>query len=92
MLQVGIHHRDVGCGGRQDALDACSGEAAPPEALHDSHASVGARHRPHGVCGTVRRVIVHEHDLPDDAIERGVQASDERRNVVALLEGRHDDR
>src|SRR5438552_3731330 len=39
----------------------------------------------------VRRVVVDEHNLPIDALQGAVEPLDQDVDIVALVEGRHDD-
>jgi hypothetical protein len=89
VLQVRIHHRDERRGGGQDALDTGARQPMTPEALDHAHAPVIARDDTYLIGGTVRGVIVDEYHLPGAACERCVESRHQRRDVVALLEGRH---
>ena len=92
VLQVGVHHGEVGRIARQHALDAGPGKPAPAVAQEAAHAGIAAAKLAHGLGGAVGRVVVDEDRLPGDAGERAIELLDEPGDVLALVEGRDDDR
>src|SRR6266567_234648 len=55
-------------------------------------AGIFPRQAPHHIPGAVGGVVVDEDDFPGDARQRGLQPPKERGDIVALVEGRDDDR
>ena len=91
MLQVGVHDGDVRGEIALDTLDHRRGQPAPAEPADAAHAPIGGAGQPQRLDGAVGRVVVDEHDLPADAVERLRQLLQERDDVVALVEGGDDD-
>ena len=92
VLQVGIHHRDIGRGGGEDAFDAGTGEAAAADALDAAGAAVAVSDVAHRRGRAVRRIVVNEDHFPVEPGEDRVQAFEQRDDIVVLVEGRNDDR
>ncbi len=67
-------------------------ETAPAEPLQAADIALLPRQRAHHFGGPVGRIVVDENDLPGNAGEHPVEALDNDRNVVALVERRDDDR
>ena len=91
VLKIGVHHRDVGRAGSQDALDACPGEPSPADPANAPDTGVGLGQLPGHVPSPVRGIVIDEDDLPRDTGQRGVQLREKLGNVVALFESRHHD-
>jgi hypothetical protein len=73
VLQVGVHHRDVGRRRRERALDAGAGKAAPADALQTAHAAVEFADRADMIGRAVLRIVIDEDHFPGDPEERGIQ-------------------
>ena len=67
-------------------------QAAPSDPPDTADPAVVARQRPHDFPGAVRRVVIDENDLERRAREGCFQPPKQRGDVVALVEGRDDDR
>ena len=91
VLQVAVHHRQIGRTAREHAFDAGRRQAAAADPLQTAHARVDGRDLAHRLGGAVGRVVVDEHHLPVQTAQTVVQPGDQRRDVVALIEGRHHD-
>jgi hypothetical protein len=90
MLQIGVHHRDIRCAGRQHAFDTGPREPPPADPAQAPHAVVGGRYGLHDVRRAVRRIVVDKNDLPADAFEHRVQALHQLDDIAAFLEGGDD--
>jgi hypothetical protein len=88
MLQVAIHHREIGRAARQHALDAGRTEPASAKALPATDTALRPRQLAHHVSRAVRRIVVDKDDFLDEAGERSVEALDHQRDLAAHVESR----
>jgi len=68
------------------------GQAAPADPMQKTHALVGAADLAQHVERAVARVVVDEHDFPVEAGETAIEPRHQFADIVALVEGRNDDR
>ncbi len=92
MLQVGVHHREVGRRAGEHAFDAGRRQAAPADAMQAAHAVVLLGALAHQLLGAVERIVHHHDGFPVDAVERLFERGQQRGDVLPLPECRHDDR
>src|SRR6266542_4141254 len=74
---------------REHALEARPGEPAPGDATDAADAGIRAAHRLGDRSGAVGRIIVDEHQLPVDPVERHADPLDELRDILTLVQRRH---
>ena len=92
MLQIGVGDRDERRGAGQHALDAGGREAASADALDAADSRIGARDFADEIGRAVAGIVVDENNFPADAGQHRVDFRDQRPDIVALVERRHDDR
>jgi len=91
VLQVGINHCRAGCARCQNALDARTGQAPPSDPANAANTRVLPCKAAHHIPGFIGGIVIDEDDLPANASERAVQPPNQRRDIVALVEGRNND-
>ncbi len=89
MLQVAVDHGHVGRRAGQRPLDHGAGQAPPTHAADTAQARVMGRQGLDRIRRSVRRIIVDEHRLPGDSLERDVQLGHQALDIGPLVEGRH---
>ena len=91
VLEVAVDHRHVLRRGGQRALDHRRGQAAAADAADAADAPIGLGNAADLGGGAVRAVVVDVHHLPGDAVQRGVQPGDQRRDIGTLIVTGDDD-
>src|SRR6478735_5218875 len=91
MLQVGVHHRDVKRGARQDSFDAGGSEPAAANPPNATYSAVVISESADCLGGSIMRVIVDENYFPVDPFQRATQRIIDGADVVVFIAGWHDD-
>ena len=83
MLEVAVHHRDIGRGAGEDAFNAGRAEAAPAKPLQAADIRLPRGDRAHCVGGAVGRLVVDENRFPGDAAKHRVEAFDNESETLS---------
>ena len=92
MLQVCVHHCDVGGAGGKHTLDTSARETSSSNAANTSHMGIGGGQFTQTLHGSVRRVIVYKHRFPRNTLQSVVQTFDQHAHIERFVESGYDDR
>ena len=91
MLEIGVHHRHKGRGGRQHAFDAGPGQTPAPYPAQAPHAVIILRDILDRLGGAIWRIVIDEDRFPGNAGKRGIQPPYQFGDIAPFLIGGDDD-
>ena len=91
MLQVAIHHRQVGSTGGEHAFDAGTGQTVPADAAQAANVRARDGRIPHCVRHAIGGIVVDEDHFPADRLKRLLQQAEHRLDTRAFIQCRDDD-